>query len=227
MTKIEAGQTHHGIESQNDSTANRMAQLGDRARVRHKIIAGENTDHGIDIFAGIRVARSTKELLQKKFPDETIHSLLELVYEYLESPIVEDYFNDDEAGRLAWEKKVESTYGELGRQILERNKLRPNNFTYIVSTLPILIEMVSELAPKAKTELEKLSTFIDPRSTERVVQTYQLADGTTAEREVNLYKTLSRSEKQQIIEGITFVGQRLLQIMIEAELSSDQAVGAA
>lgn len=213
-----------GVEPASSDLESPDAKAAREARARQEIIGGEVQGHHVDIFPGVEVSPEVKTRLLAKFGfDPSMEFLLQGIYDFLEAHTLEDYFDGNEADRKPWEEALVAQYGELGQKILEDNKLRPNRFNDTISSMHMIADIVSVYAPATAEPLRAALALIDQRAGESLDREYLSPTGEYVTRPYPTYKSLSRPQKQEVIDSITFASQKVLQILLEAEVTATDA----
>ncbi len=125
--------------------------------IRDEIIVGTRTGIPVEIQSletGFQPP-SMGEIDQAQNFEENPHieQIAQLMYNFLEVPIVEDHFDTDDKKRDAWEAKVYTEYGQIGTDIIQNNILRVNKLIDAVSSVVFL----GDLVPEIKSVVDKLN----------------------------------------------------------------------
>lgn len=176
----------------------------------------------IDFFPGMNFTPEMKDLLFKKYAsDDAMGFLLQWMFSFLEADTIEDYLNGNDDARKQMEDAIYKEFGEMGKSIIENNKLRPNKLSETFEPMGMIVEIVSAYAPTAAADLREAYSLLDPRATTTEERSYVTPAGITAIRQFPIYKTLSRSEKQEVVESYVFATFRMIEVLLSAQLTTE------
>jgi hypothetical protein len=147
--------------------------------VQDTLINGAVDGHKVDIYMpdNLPTPPAKSEILEKV--DASLAPLIDLIYKFLETPVVEDDFGTDDEARDRWEKQVEVQLGMPGLEIIQQNRLRPNSYQEAASVLDALPDYLD------RPDLKSIANKMDKRA-------FNPVD----------YKQLDLEEKHQVVNSI-------------------------
>lgn len=170
-----------------------------------KIETGADTQHPIKIEPMAQAdIPDIHSLLAKYEQDVLLQIFIVKLYRFLTLPIVQDGFDKDDDARDEWEKQINNIYGEAGKTLVERNRMKVNALGEAISTAKM---MADELKSP---ELQRIASSLP--YDELVVYDEHAKDSFIGEKEKSSneekaeqqpkkrYKTYSFEEKRAFVE---------------------------
>ncbi|NCN87803.1 MAG: hypothetical protein GW941_02815 [Candidatus Pacebacteria bacterium] len=165
--------------------------------IKSALKSGEIGSHRIDIIDPEKISKLNvpdKQVVLDALSEDNqdLAPMIEMVYVFLQTPIVEDHFEADDEARDAWEEAVFEQFGNQGTDIILRNRLRVNVIGEVLSIIDIFPDFLQDYG------LRNILNQIDKRA-----------------YDAQLYKNLSLEEKLKVVASVTDTGIKMLKYLAQ------------